>query len=465
MAQQIILAAQLVLKFQGIGICNNYDVLQSIPCSPECKIVGQILLNHSLSYALTATANVLAVYLQQSWKTVSKMPDIEDTIIFELDSQEIVYTVDMFHNTLQLLVETLENPFAVPANIEIIEFFMNRVGYQGVVDKVMDMFRDTLKLPVETPDNLFVVPATIEIIKSFMNRVGYQGVVDKLFHAMINRTNIDYAALLWWDFMNYAFLTEEIRVTDELKEYETVFVNVAVPMNQSQSVFSTQGTHRSHKEHPKVVDDDDDKEEKKEETNSDELTDIVSLSTPTTSKDLHKQRRISSKYSHLPHALRMICRRQGYMIRDMEQKSTDELIERNLKPIIVDTIIQDRDAFRSEVPDLVSKEFDSHAPQIIEELFKNYMKSNPQDQANDPALHDDHQEDDAPPKGGGRVKRQKTSKSSKSSRSSSSKRSVKDSKTYVSKQQQEWDAWEEETIIDEDEVIPEDEMLALKYGD
>ncbi|GKC64825.1 hypothetical protein Tco_1097423 [Tanacetum coccineum] len=353
MAQQIILAAQLVLKFQGIGICNNYDVLQSIPCSPECKIVGQILLNHSLSYALTATAN--------------------------LDSQEIVYTVDMFHNTLQLLVETLENPFVVPANIEIIEFFMNRVGYQGVVDKVR---HDQTKINIL-----------------------------QLFHDVVNHTNVDYAALLWWDFMNCAsqkknvikyprnvtiqgmlipdaFLTEEIRVTDELKEYETVFVNVAVPMNQSQSVFSTQGTHRSHKEHPKVVDDDDDMEEKKEETNSDELTDIVSLSTPTTSKDLHKQRRISSKYSHLPHALRMICRRQGYMIRDMEQKSTDELIERNLKPIIVDTIIQDRDAFRSEVPDLVSKEFDSHAPQIIEELFKNYMKSNPQDQANDPALWD-----------------------------------------------------------------------------
>ncbi|GKE07028.1 hypothetical protein Tco_1399046 [Tanacetum coccineum] len=152
-------------------------------------------------------------------------------------------------------------------------------------------------------------------------------------------------------------------------------------------------------------------------------------------------------------------------------------------------IIEDRNAFRSKVPDLITKEFDSHAPQIIEELFKNYvqnnviqvhpttitstkttlstdlqqqlyfkMNSNPQDQANDPTLwdvlkrkseksstsntscrddefhsqrHDDHQEDDAPPKGEKRMKRQKNSKSSKSER--------------------------EETIIDEDEVIPKDE--------
>ncbi|GKD96806.1 hypothetical protein Tco_1380703, partial [Tanacetum coccineum] len=42
---------------------------QSIPCSPECKIVGQILLDHPLSYALTATADVPAVYLKQFWRT------------------------------------------------------------------------------------------------------------------------------------------------------------------------------------------------------------------------------------------------------------------------------------------------------------------------------------------------------------------------------------------------------------
>ncbi|GKB45464.1 hypothetical protein Tco_0896217 [Tanacetum coccineum] len=64
MAQQVIPAAQLVLRFHTIGRCNNYVVLQSIPCSPECKIVGQILLDHPLSYALTTNADVPVVYLQ-----------------------------------------------------------------------------------------------------------------------------------------------------------------------------------------------------------------------------------------------------------------------------------------------------------------------------------------------------------------------------------------------------------------
>ncbi|GKE94866.1 hypothetical protein Tco_1579721, partial [Tanacetum coccineum] len=284
----------------------------------------------------------------------------------------------------------------------------------------------------------------------------------------------------------------------------------------------------SHKEHPKVVVDDDDdenEEEKKDEKKDDEmdslenrtekmqtpipttprsprinlssdknivqeLTDTVSPSTTTTSKDPQKERRISNKYSHLPGALRRMCRRQGYMIRDMERKcvTTDEFLKVHGK---VDQVLHEiRDAFQSEVPALISKEFDAHAPKIIEDLFKHYVqtnviqvhpinttstdttssadlqqqlylkiKSNLQDQANDPALwdvlkrnfeksstsntfcrdddfhsqhHDDHQEDDAPPEGEKRVKRCKASKSLKSAR-----------------------------VIDEDEVIPEDETPEL----
>ncbi|GKE03597.1 hypothetical protein Tco_1395615, partial [Tanacetum coccineum] len=157
----------------------------------------------------------------------------------------------------------------------------------------------------------------------------------------------------------------------------------------------------------------------------------------------------------------------------------------NLKPSIAATIIEDRDAFRSEVPDLVSQEFNAQAPQLIEELFKNYVQSNIiqvhptittstkttssadlQQQLDDDIhsqRHDNHQEDDAPLEGEKQVKRHKASKSSNSARGSSSKHSTKDSTTYLSKkqQQQEWDAWVEEIVIDEDEVILEDETPEL----
>ncbi|GJY97171.1 hypothetical protein Tco_0514081 [Tanacetum coccineum] len=163
-----------------------------------------------------------------------------------------------------------------------------------------------------------------------------------------------------------------------------------------------------------------------------ELTDPVPLPTTTTSNTPHSKQRISSLYNHLP----------------------EELIKNNLKPCIAATIIEDHDAFRLEVTDLISQEFNAQAPKIIVELFKNYVQSNViqihptiiisnetsssadlQQQLEDEinSHHDDHQEDDAPPEGEKRVKIHKTSKSSKSARGSSSKHSAKDSTTYVSK--------------------------------
>ncbi|GKB89636.1 hypothetical protein Tco_0961908 [Tanacetum coccineum] len=151
------------------------------------------------------------------------------------------------------------------------------------------------------------------------------------------------------------------------------------------------------------------------------LTDIVSLLIVTTSKNPHSKRCISSKYSNLP-------------------------------------------------------ECNAQAPKIIEELFKNYVQSNviqvhpTTTTSTETTSSADLQQQlylkmkrSLQDQGEKRVKRHKASKSSKSARGSSSKHSTKDSTTYVSKQQQqqEWDAWVEETVIDEDEVISEDETPKL----
>ncbi|GJX65927.1 hypothetical protein Tco_0300270, partial [Tanacetum coccineum] len=481
-------------------------------------IVGQILLDHSLSYALTTTADVPVVYLQQFWKTVSK-----------------------------LRVETSDNPFVASVNIEIIESFMHMVGYQGV-DKVSAFYTKFLAQPWQTMFKVFNCYLTTRTSRHDQTKIN----ILQLFHVVVNRINVDYAALFGWDFNNCnvtvrgmlipdALLTKEIHATDDYKEYETMFINVAVLMNQPQphvvegetdeesyaDKFAASMLHdnvddsrdkiepESHKEHPEVVvDDDKNKEEKKDDEMgslenrtekmqtqilttprsprinlspdkniAQELTDTVSLSTATTSKDPHKKTRISSKYSNLPGALRRMCRHQGYMIRDMEhkcvttdkfwkvhgkvdqvlheivpqlaEKATNDLIEENLKRVVADTIILEQDAFQAKVLAHISNEFAAQAPQIIEELFKSYvhnnviqvhptittstdttssadlqqqlylkMKSNLQDQANDPALddafhsqrHDDHQEDDAPLEGEKKVKSHKASKSSKCAR-------------------------------------------------
>nr|GEU48969.1 putative reverse transcriptase domain-containing protein [Tanacetum cinerariifolium] len=206
-----------------------------------------------------------------------------------------------------------------------------------------------------------------------------------------------------------------------------------------------------------------------------ELTDTVSLSTPTTSKAPHKQRHISSKYSHLPGALRRMCRRQGYMIKNMKRKcvTTDYFWKTHKK---VDRV------FYKIVPQIVERATDdlienNLKPSQIEELFKQYVQNNViQVHPNTTTSTDTNSSVDLQNQLYLKMKRSlqdrvndialwETFRSSKSARGSLSNRSVKDSTTYVSKKQQQqqegWDAWVEETIIDEDKVIPEDETLEL----
>ncbi|GKD95945.1 hypothetical protein Tco_1379842 [Tanacetum coccineum] len=208
----------------------------------------------------------------------------------------------MFRVTLHFPVETPKNSFVTHVNIQTIKAFMNRVSYQCVVNKVRTFYMKNLAQPWQTMFKVFNRYLTTRTSGHDQTQIN----ILQLFHAVINQTNVDYAALLWWDFINNVFrkkeaiqyprfikliiadlmkkfpnipqridedyhsikddillvsvyttgnvlvrgmlildefLTEEIRATDDFKEYEMVFVGVEIPMNQSQLVVSTQGTH------------------------------------------------------------------------------------------------------------------------------------------------------------------------------------------------------------------------------
>ncbi|GJX68839.1 hypothetical protein Tco_0304566 [Tanacetum coccineum] len=264
--------------------------------------MGQLLLDYPLSYALTTIVDVLVVYLQQFWKTVSKVPDTKDTIKFKLDKQDILYAVDMFRSTLQLPVETTVNPFIAPATMKFIQPFMKIIGYQGVVDKVSAFYTKCLAQSWKTMIKVFSRCLTTRTSRHDQTKIN----ILYIFHVVVNRVHVDYVALLWWDFLNcilqkkdviqyprftklvianlmkkfdsipprleedyhslkddillvsvYStgnvivqgmlipdeFITNEIRATKDYKEYEQVFVRVDVPTFQPQPVVSTQGTH------------------------------------------------------------------------------------------------------------------------------------------------------------------------------------------------------------------------------
>nr|GEU29941.1 hypothetical protein [Tanacetum cinerariifolium] len=234
-------------------------------------------------------------------------------------------------------VETPENLFVTPVNIETIEAFMNTVGYQSMVDKVSAFYTKNLAQPWQTMFKVFNRCLTTRTSGHDQTKIN----ILQMFYNLINRTNVDYAALLWWDFMNNvnqkneaiqieedyhsikddislvsvyttgnvlvrgmlipdAFLTKEIRAADDFKEYAMVFMNVDVLMNQPHLVVSTQGMHRqqkvvvgekddddstdrlepeSHKDNPEYVNDDDDKD--KDKVDEEEGGEMGSLETRT----------------------------------------------------------------------------------------------------------------------------------------------------------------------------------------
>ncbi|GJW32032.1 retrovirus-related pol polyprotein from transposon TNT 1-94 [Tanacetum coccineum] len=114
-----------------ISTDGHFDVVVSLSCS------GNVTASTA---ATTLSRRYKMKYLSESYE----VPDTEDTIRFKLDTQDIMYAVDMFRDTIQPPVETPDNPFVAPVNIEIIESFMHTVGYQGVVDKAEPRHKDIL---------------------------------------------------------------------------------------------------------------------------------------------------------------------------------------------------------------------------------------------------------------------------------------------------------------------------------
>ncbi|GKA58913.1 hypothetical protein Tco_0758226, partial [Tanacetum coccineum] len=144
------------------------------------------MIDHALSYALTATADVPVMYIQQFWKT--------------------------------LPVETPDHLFIEPADLKFIQRFLKIVGYEGIVDK-WDF---------------------IHYVQQKKDMIQYPRFA-KLIIADLMKKERDCKGML----IPNEFLTNDICATIEYKEYEKVFGRVDIPTIQPQPVESTQGINRT----------------------------------------------------------------------------------------------------------------------------------------------------------------------------------------------------------------------------
>ncbi|GJT86435.1 hypothetical protein Tco_1068152 [Tanacetum coccineum] len=218
--QQIISADQLVTtKYQSIGRCNNYAVIQNIPCSKDCKIVVRLVVN----------AN--------------------ETIRFTMDRKEITYTVDMFCLTLKLPVETPENPFIAPTTLKFIQPFLKTIGYQGNVDKIFHavvnrvhvdyvglLWWDFLHYVQQKKDAIqyprFTKLIIYDLIKKFDSipqrlEEYYHSIKDDIPLVSVYTTgNVTIKGIL----IPNEFITEDIRATPEYEEYGRCLPGTPTPV-------------------------------------------------------------------------------------------------------------------------------------------------------------------------------------------------------------------------------------------
>ncbi|GJW52905.1 hypothetical protein Tco_0096990 [Tanacetum coccineum] len=172
----------------------------------------------------------------------------------------------MFRATLHLPVETPDHLFVAPVDMDTIESFMNHIGYQGVVDKVSALYTKNLAQPWQTMFKVFNRCLTTRTSGHDQTKIN----ILQLFHVVINRCHVDYAALLRDEpyhsikddvplisvyttgnvrvkgmLIPDELLTDDICATDDFKEYKAVFENIVGPMTQPQPVVSTQGSNKT----------------------------------------------------------------------------------------------------------------------------------------------------------------------------------------------------------------------------
>ncbi|GJT71446.1 hypothetical protein Tco_1030732 [Tanacetum coccineum] len=130
-----------------------------------------------------------------------------------------------------------------------------------------------------------------------------------------------------------------------------------------------------------------------DKTLSEELTKNVLPTPETTSKDPNMSQPTFSKHKILPGSVAELSRRSG----QLREQLTDTFITKEyfeaIPRMVNDAVKKDREIFADVVPKMVLKEFSTHAPKIIEELFKRHMENkvlnvHPTAQAADPEMQD-----------------------------------------------------------------------------
>ncbi|GJU75158.1 hypothetical protein Tco_1272228, partial [Tanacetum coccineum] len=488
MAQHVIPAAQLVPQYKPIRRCNNYAVLQSIPCSPECKIVGLILLDHCLSHALTATADVPAVNLQQFYRTVSKK---KEAIQYPRFIKLIV--ADLMKKFPNIPKRLEEDYYSIKDGVPLVSVYTTgNVLVRGmlILDafltveiREMDDFKEYetvfIKTAGESSSRRIIIKKKKQNTPS-IPPPGDDRERDEMVEATILSLNLHKTALDAEAKENIAKVQEmlEQEEIDKLvdgdedeESYASAFADSVINNDDDDTRYKLEPG--SHKEHPEHVSDDDEMKKKDEEvekekevveimketnvedtsatknnevvtekevvdmsgsqeirkeqkqtpipspirsprndlssdkTISEELADTVTPTTATSSKTpsttTRQKKSFTLKTRRLPGSIAGMCRRRGLIRSHIKTKfitqeffvekikeviqhcdkivpeltvtTMNEMLKKEMPRFVKLAVNKDREVSPVDISGMVSKEFATHGPKLIEELFRKHMQN------------------------------------------------------------------------------------------
>ncbi|GJV42127.1 retrovirus-related pol polyprotein from transposon TNT 1-94 [Tanacetum coccineum] len=161
------------------NVVNNREKQPSVQCSKDPKephlsdISGHFLKNTNFFQALTASANVPAIYLQQFWKTMS-YNDKTGVYSCQLDEQWFDLSADLLRKALAITPVNPAHPFELPPSGDTVLDFVNELGYPEPVELVSRKTDCSDK-----PNTLFL----------------------QMLWGIVTQTNIDHAELIWEEFI------------------------------------------------------------------------------------------------------------------------------------------------------------------------------------------------------------------------------------------------------------------------
>ncbi|GJW22767.1 hypothetical protein Tco_0033389 [Tanacetum coccineum] len=300
--QQITPANQLVhsSKYQTVRRCNNYALLLNILCLRVCWIMGQLLVDHALSYALTATADVPAVYLQHFWKTVKQVLNANEAIRFmkfesipkrleeeyhlTKDDTSLVNVYATRKVTVQgmlipndLLIDEIRDTQAYKDYVE--EY--GRVEVPMIQPELVEYSQGTYRIPraTRTPNPDDVVQKKKRKGKPIAGEAMMIKKRDEIHEATLLSLALHKTAKIVEEQENVAAVTEKLLEEDMEKlvegeddDSEAMDFDDLIFLNDEE-YSATRIEPGSHKENPKTINDDDEEEDKKKDDKKDDNDD------------------------------------------------------------------------------------------------------------------------------------------------------------------------------------------------